>query len=136
MNPAPIIRRKLTIVPTDGVPALTECSAAEASSFTNRLETPVVVPDIVDISNVAMKNRTTINGAKIIILAVSEFLFLDSLSKNIIIPLAKNDVAVLNFIVTQSGLSLFRASSSVNQPIITTSPIMIATTEIILVIFA
>jgi len=119
-----------------GVPAVTECTAAEASSFTNRLETPELVPDIVDIINVAMKNRTIINGAKIIISAASEFLFLDSLRKNIIIPLAKNDVAVLNFMVTQSGFSLFRASSSVNQPIITTSPIMITATETILVIFA
>jgi len=131
-----MIRRKLTIVPTDGVPALTECSAADASSFTNRLETPLLVPDMVDTNNVAMKNKTTINGAKIIILEASEFLFLDSFSKNTTIPLAKNDTAVLNFMVTQLGFSLFRVSSSVNQPTITTRPIMMIITETILVMFA
>ncbi len=133
VNPTPIIRIKLTIVPTEGVPGFTDCSAADRSSVTNRLETPVSVSDIAETNNVIMKNRTIINGAKINILAGSEFLFLDSFIKNTINPLARNEIAVLNFIVTQLGFSLFRTSSSVNQPIITTNPIMITVAERILV---
>ncbi len=134
VNPTPIIRIKLIIVPTEGIPGFTDCSADDGSSVTNKLETPVLVPANVETNNVPMKNRIIISGPKIIILAGSEFLFLDSFNNNNTNPLARNETAVLNFIVTQLGFSLFRTSSSMNQPINTTNAIMMTVAERILVI--
>jgi hypothetical protein len=75
-------------------------------------------------SNVAMKNKMIINGAKRNSLETSELLFRYSFISIITMPLIRKDTAVLNFMVTHVGTMLFKESISANHPIMTTRPII------------